>query len=117
MTLPTILIASAQGNDQAAGGSGWFSLVFFGAIFAAMYFLLLRPQRKRLKETQALQAAIVEGDKVLLNSGISGFVSGCDENDETIVWLDNADGHGSERIEVRVTRGAIGKKLTPPAGS
>lgn len=113
-----ILVAeAANDSSQTTGGSGWFSLVFFGAIFAAMYFLLLRPQRKRLKETQALQAAIAEGDEVLLNSGIIGFVSGFDENDKNILWVDIADGHGTERIEVRVTRSAIGRRLSPPAGS
>lgn len=113
MTTPLILAAE---TTQTTGGSGWFSLVFFGAIFAAMYFLLLRPQRKRLKETQTLQASIAEGDEVLLNSGIIGFVSGFDENDKNILWVDIADGHGSDRIEVRVTRSAIGKRLSPSAG-
>jgi len=117
VTLPDILIASASDGEQATGGGGLFSLVFFGAIFAAMYFLLLRPQRKRLKETQALQAAIDVGDEVVLNSGIIGFVSGVDENDKNILWLDIADGHGTERVEVRVTRASVGKKLNPPAGS
>lgn len=113
VTHPLTLAAE---TTQTTGGSGWFSLIFFGAIFAAMYFLLLRPQRKRLKETQALQSSIAEGDEVLLNSGIIGFVSGFDDNDKNILWVDIADGHGSERIEVRVTRSAIGKRLSPTSG-
>lgn len=88
-------------------GSAWFSLVFFGAIFAAMYFLLLRPQRRRLKESQALQRSIGEGDEVVLSSGIIGFVSGIEDD---IVWVDIADGHGQERVEVRVLRTAIARR-------
>ena len=76
-----------------------------------MYFLLIRPQRKRQKETESIQKSIAVGDEVVLNSGILGFVSAID--DDGIVWLDIADGHGSERIEIRVTRGAIARKTTP----
>ena len=43
-------------------------------IFAAMYFFLLRPQRKRQKDVSSLQASIAENDEVVLNSGVYGFV-------------------------------------------
>ena len=95
-------------------GNPLFTLFFFGAIFGAMYFLLLRPQRKRVKEAAALQSSIVEGDEVLLNSGIFGFVSALEGD---IVWVDIADGHGSERIEVRVTRAAIARKINQSAST
>ena len=110
MTLATLL---AEETTQTSQGSGWFSLVFFGVIFAAMYLLLLRPQRKRLKESQNLQASIAEGDEVVLNSGLYGFVSGIDEQDKNILWLDIADGHDKERIEVRVSRGAVARRVAP----
>lgn len=89
--------------------SPWFSLVFFGAIFGAMYFMLLRPQRRRVKEAQNLQASIAVNDEVLLTSGIYGFVTSVEGD---ILWVDIADGHGSERIEVRVARSAIARKVT-----
>jgi len=54
-------------------------------IFAAMYFLLLRPQRKRQKENANLQKSIAEGDEVVLNSGIYGFVSAVEDE---WLWLD-----------------------------
>lgn len=79
-----------------------------------MYFLLIRPQRKRQKETAEIQKSIAVGDEVVLNSGILGFISAID--DDGIVWLDIADGHGSERIEIRVTRGAIARKTSPTTG-
>lgn len=89
-----------------------FSLAFFGAIFAAMYFLLLRPQRKRVKDAATLQSSVVEGDEVLLTSGIYGFVSAIEGD---VLWIDIADGHGSERIEVRVSRGSVARKVVPTA--
>jgi preprotein translocase subunit YajC len=96
--------------SQTTGGGLTTSLVFFGLIFAAMWFLMIRPQRRRMRETQALQSAIAEGDEVVLNSGLYGFVT-LVEND--VLWLDIADGHGDERIEVRVTRGAVARRITP----
>jgi len=100
----------AATSTSSKNGNPLFTLFFFGAIFGAMYFLLLRPQRKRVKETAALQSSIVEGDEVLLNSGIFGFVSAIEGD---VMWIDIADGHGSERIEVRVSRGAVARKVTP----
>ena len=68
-------------------------------IFAAMYFLLLRPQRKRQKATANLQSSIVEGDEVILNSGIYGFVSATEDD---FLWIEIA-----EKVEVRVTKSRL----------
>lgn len=109
-----ILLASESSSSDS--GSPLFTLVFFGAIFAAMYFLLLRPQRRRLKESQALQSSLAVNDEVVLNSGIYGFVSAIEDD---VLWVDIADGHGSERIEVRVARGSVARKIdaTPESDS
>jgi preprotein translocase subunit YajC len=104
------LLAAADPAKTTSGGSAVVQVIFFGAIFAGMYFLLLRPQRKRMKEAAALQASISDGDEVVLNSGMYGFVSAVEGD---IVWLDIADGHGEERIEVRVTRSAVARKIVP----
>lgn len=101
-------LLSATSDTQS--GSPWFTLVFFGAIFGAMYFLLLRPQRRRLKETQALQSSLAVDDEVVMTSGIYGFISAIEGD---IIWVDIADGHDKERIEVRVARSAIARKVAP----
>ena len=103
-------LAAADTSSSSSGGSAVFQLVFFGAIFAGMYFLLLRPQRRRLRETQALQSSINVDDEVILNSGIYGFVTAVEGD---ILWLDIADGHGAERIEIRVARSAVARKNVP----
>ena len=90
-----------------SSGSPLFSLAFFGAIFAAMYFLLLRPQRRKVKETASLQSSIAVDDEIILNSGIYGFVTAIEDD---ILWVDIADGHASERIEIRVSRGSVARK-------
>lgn len=97
----------AQTTSTSSGG-GILGLLPLVAIFGAMYFLLLRPQRKRSKQAQELQKSIAEGDEVILNSGIYGFVS---EVTDTFVWLDVADD-----VEIRVARSAIASKVSTPSG-
>lgn len=107
-------ISLAATSNNTNSQSPWFSLVFFGLIFGAMYFMLLRPQRRRVKEAQALQSSISVNDEILLTSGIYGFVT-LVEGD--ILWVDIADGHGSERIEIRVARSAVARKVAPTGES
>ncbi len=73
-------------------------------IFAAMYFLLLRPQRKRQKATASLQSSIAEGDEIVMNSGIYGFVSAVEDD---YLWIEIA-----EKVEVRVSKGSITRKIS-----
>ena len=102
------LLAAETTSSSSSGGSAAFQLVFFGAIFAGMYFLLLRPQRKRMKETQSLQSSLAVDDEVVLNSGIYGHIS-LIEGD--VLWLDIAEGHKEERIEIRVLRSAVARRI------
>ena len=86
---PSLLAAAA--DEQASNPIlGFLPLVL---IFAAMYFLLLRPQRRRVRDAQGLQKSIAENDEVVLNSGVLGFVSAIDGD---IVWLDIAEASRSE---------------------
>lgn len=105
--ISTLLAAS---SSSSSGGSAVAQILFFGAIFAGMYFVLLRPQRKRMRETSALQNSVAVDDEVVLSSGIYGFVTAIEGD---VLWLDIADGHGAERIEIRVSRGAVARKVIP----
>ncbi len=62
---------------QAAGGAagGVMSLLPLVLIFAIMYFLMIRPQQKKMKEHQAMVAAVRRGDKVVTAGGIVGKVT------------------------------------------
>lgn len=102
------LVAANSSSTNSSSGGGVFQLVFFGAIFAGMYFLLLRPQRKKMRETQALQSSVTVDDEVVLSSGIFGFVTAIEDD---YLWLDIADGHGNERIEIRVLRSAVARRI------
>ena len=75
-------------------------LLFFLIIPVAMYFLMIRPQRKRMRQQAELQAAIGVGDEVVTNSGIYGFITG--EEDDDKFWLEIDD-----NVQIRIAKAAI----------
>ena len=79
------------------------AIVFLLAIPVAMYFLMIRPQKKRLREQAALQASMGIGDEVVTNSGIYGFVTG-EEDDK--FWLEI-----DENVQIRIAKVAIQGKV------
>ena len=103
--------AWAQPAGGAAGaGSLVSSLVPFVLIFGIMWFLLIRPQQKKVKEHRAMVEALRRGDQVLTAGGIVGKVSKVKEDGEVEVEI--ADG-----VKVRVVRSTISAVLskTEPA--
>lgn len=104
-------------ENSSSGGAAIFQLLFFGLIFVAMYFLLIRPQRRRSREAQELNRALAIGDEVQTASGLVGFISGFDTEDQAgdVAWLEIA-----ENVEVRVMRSSISRRInasTPGTGS
>ncbi|MEM9636750.1 MAG: preprotein translocase subunit YajC [Pseudomonadota bacterium] len=79
-------------------------------IFAIMYFLLIRPQQKKMKEHQAMVAALRRGDQVVTQGGIIGKVAKVKDDGE--LELEIADG-----VKVRVVQSTIAtvKSKTEPA--
>jgi preprotein translocase subunit YajC len=73
-------------------------------LLAVMYFLLIRPQQKRMREAKELQQSIGPGDTVVTTAGIYGTVTEI-EDDETML-LEIAEG-----IDVRVARAAVLRKV------
>lgn len=67
--------ADAQASQQAATvAGGLMPIIMMIAIFALMYFMMIRPQRKKEKETKAMIDALVVGDKIVTIGGICGKV-------------------------------------------
>ena len=66
-------------HAQAAGAPAqpaWVSFVPFLLIFLVMYFLMIRPQKKRMEEEQLFLNKLSHGDEVYTKSGILGKVTG-----------------------------------------
>lgn len=80
-----LFISSA--HAQAAGASAqpaWVSFVPFVLIFLVMYFLMIRPQKKRMEEEQAFINKLSHGDEVYTKSGILGKITGIADKVVTI---------------------------------
>ena len=70
-----VTAAYAQDASAAVGGASAFvQFIPLVLIFVIMYFLMIRPQQRRMKQHQAMLAAIKRGDTVVLPSGVIGKV-------------------------------------------
>lgn len=78
------------------------SLIFLAVAFGAMYFVLIRPQQQRVKEHQALVAAVEVGDEVLTSSGLYGLIVGIEGDHDEILRLEIAEG-----VVVSMARNAV----------
>lgn len=91
---------TAAGTSAATGPEGvLMQFMPLIVIFAIFYFLLIRPQQKRLREQQTMLANIRKGDRVVTGGGIYGTVTK-DDADELQVEI--ADG-----VRVRVQRASV----------
>ena len=61
-------------SEQASGGSLWSMLAIYAVFILVLYFIMIRPQRKRQKQTDEMQNSIGIGDWVLLSGGMYGKV-------------------------------------------
>ena len=100
------LLAMAPSPAGGAGGaqqSSVFMFVWLGLMVALFYFMLIRPQKRREKERQALLGAVKTGDRVLFAGGLLGTVANVKE--KTLV-VKIADG-----VKVEIIRGAVSQVL------
>jgi preprotein translocase subunit YajC len=86
-------------QESAATGGSAIQLVILLMIPLAMYFLMIRPQRRRMKETQALQRSLAVGDDVITTSGIYGVITGI-EGDRFWLEIDND-------VQIQIARSAV----------
>ena len=90
--------------ETATGLGSLFSMLPILLIFVIFYFLLIRPQNKKQKETEKMIAALKKGDKVVTIGGIHGVVSSTKEN-TVIVKVD-------DNTKIEFNRSAIASLVT-----
>lgn len=73
----SFFISSAVAQTQTAPppGGGIAQFAMLGGLFILMYFILIRPQRKRQKEHQQLVDGLSKGDEVVMASGMLGRIT------------------------------------------
>ncbi|MBO9455375.1 preprotein translocase subunit YajC [Paracoccus sp. R12_1] len=100
---------------QAAGGAGtgaaFAQFIPLILIFAIMYFLMIRPQQKRVKQHRAMVEALKKGDQVITQGGILGKVTSV-RDDELEVEI-------AQGVKVRIVRSTVSQVLskTEPAAA
>ncbi len=76
-------------------------------IFAIMWFLLIRPQQKKMKEHRAMVAALRKNDKVITQGGIFGKVAKVHEGDEVDIEI-------AAGVQIKVVKSTISEVLSKP---
>lgn len=76
--------AYAQGAPGGASGGGFEMLIMLGVFGLIFYFMLYRPQAKRVKEHKNLVSSLSKGDEVLTQGGMVGKISKVSEDKDFI---------------------------------
>jgi preprotein translocase subunit YajC len=102
------LITPAFAQGAPAGGSSdiFLQLVPFVLIFIIMWFLIIRPQQRRVKQHQEMLKSIRRGDNVVTSGGILGKVTKV-QDDATDIEVEIAEG-----VRVKVARSMIAEVRT-----
>lgn len=104
-----MFITPAYAQAAGAGPSAITSLLPFILIFIIMWFLIIQPQRRRLKEHREMIAALKRGDRVVTAGGLVGKVTsvGSDESDEITLEI-------APNIKVTAIKSTITATLSKP---
>lgn len=97
----SLLISSAYAQSPAGGGplggsSGIILMLVFVAVF---YFLIIRPQQKRMKDQQGMISRLASGDEVVTSGGMLGRIIDVGDN---FITLEIADG-----VRVKVQKAQV----------
>jgi preprotein translocase subunit YajC len=79
-----MFVTPAFAQDAGGAAAAFTSFIPLILIFAIMYFLLIRPQQKKVKQHQAMVAALRRGDQVVTQGGLLGKVTRVKEDEGEI---------------------------------
>ena len=100
-----LLMAAPPAGPEAAGPAGFLtSIIPFAAIIGIFYFLIIRPQSKKRKETDKMQSSLKKGDRIVTIGGIYGTISNVRES-TVIIKVD-------ENVKMEFLRSAISSVIT-----
>ncbi|HAK59688.1 MAG TPA: preprotein translocase subunit YajC [Nitrospiraceae bacterium] len=104
MFIETAYAMGAPGGAGAQGGGGGAGLVMMAAIFAIFYFLLIRPQQKKMKDHKLMVEKLKKGDRIVTAGGMYGTVEGVSPQTLTVKI--------SEGTKVKLTRSSVAAVVT-----
>ena len=88
-------------------GSGFAQFIPLILIFVILYFFLIRPQQKKVKEHKQMVSALKRGDEVVTSGGIVGRI-------ERVLGDDKVDILISENVTIQVVQSTIQSLLNKP---
>lgn len=96
----TFMLNLLDAGTATTGKSTWSTILLMVALFAIMYFVMIRPQKKKQKEEQEMRDSIQIGDEITTIGGICGRVVTVKEDSLVIET-------GADRNKMKITRWAI----------
>jgi preprotein translocase subunit YajC len=97
--------AFAQDASSSAGGSSMYmNFIPLVLIFVVFYFLIIRPQQKKVDQHSSMLKALRKGDRIVTGGGIVGIISKLEGDDYLIVDI-------ADNVRVKVLRSSVGTLL------
>ena len=82
-------------------------ILFYGAIFAVIYFFFIRPQSQKVKEGKKFLDEVQKGDKVVTTNGIHGVIDSIEET----TFILRVDSH----VRIKIEKSGISAELSKAA--
>lgn len=102
------VFAAAAATPAGATGSFVSMIIPMVLLFAIMYFMIIRPQKKREKLTKEMLAGLIVGDKLVTIGGIYGKIVKI--KDDTLILETGSEG---DKSYVKVARWAVKEVIKP----
>lgn len=99
--------AYAQAAGGAGAGAAFAQFIPLILIFAIMYFLMIRPQQKRVKQHREMVGALKKGDQIVTQGGVIGKVAAVRDDE---IEVEIASG-----VKVRIVRSTVAQVLSATA--
>lgn len=105
-----MFVTPAHAQTAGGGGDALIGFVPIILVFAIMYFLIIRPQQKKIREHKEMVEALRRGDQVVTQGGLIGKVTKVKDEGELEVEI-------AQGVKVRVVRQTVAQVLskTEPA--
>ncbi len=96
----------AQTTPAAPSGGGFSQLIFMGLLFAAMYFLIIAPSRKKQKQHQKMISELKSGAEVVTSGGIYGQITNV-KDDRFVLRI-------AENTKVEIAKSSVSSVVNQP---
>lgn len=101
------LAQAGEAGAPAGAGNPFGSLLIMIPLFGLMYFLFIRPQKKKQQQVMEMLKTLKAGDKVMTTSGALGIISKVSDKTVRILFAD--------KVEIEFVRSAVAEIIQEPA--